>query len=81
VPGEQHRAVSRQAGDPSGDQRGQSGLEDTENEMTVAAGNAEHDALMLLAVTRPSKPHAVARSEAGLGSSRSIGIAGVTTDR
>jgi hypothetical protein len=49
--------------------------------MTVAAGNAEHDALMLLAVTRPSKPHAVARSEAGLGSSRSIGIAGVTTDR
>lgn len=43
------------------DQRGQAGLDDTEDEMRVAAGNAEHDAPMLFAVMGPSKAHAAAR--------------------
>src|SRR6186713_829773 len=43
------------------DQRGQAGLDDAEDEMTIAARNAEHDAPMMFAVMRSSKARAASQ--------------------
>jgi len=60
---EDHAIAGRKAGDPRCNQRGQSGLDDSEDEMTVPTGNAEHVEPMMLALIEASKAHAAAGRE------------------